>query len=59
MGNKVAAMAGLAKSAGLNQGGQFRIWGANLEATTVPGPDFQEGSKGLTLETPNLKFSAG
>ena len=35
MGNKMEAMAGLAKSAGLNQGGQFRIWGANLEATTV------------------------
>ena len=35
MGNKVAAMAGLAESAGLNQGGQFRIWVANLEATTV------------------------
>ena len=35
MGNKEAAMAGLAKSAGLNQGGQFRIREANLEATTV------------------------
>ena len=35
MGNKMEAMAGLAKSAGLNQGGQFRILGANLEATTV------------------------